>query len=96
MKKHLKLIITFSLVLFAFSSCKAKTIDTTGKIQIVSSIFPEYDWVQNITGLNNDKIIHKLLVKNGVDIHSFQPSANDIVNIANADILIYVGGESDK
>lgn len=77
-------------------SCKAKTMDTTGKIQIVSSIFPEYDWVMNITGSDNDKIIPRLIVKNGVDIHSFQPSANDMVNIANADILIYVGGESDK
>lgn len=96
MKKYFNLVLALSLALFIFPSCKAKTIDTTGKIQIVSSIFPEYDWVLNIAGQTNDKIIPKLIVKNGVDIHSFQPSATDIVNISSADILIYVGGESDK
>lgn len=95
MKKIFKSILLI-IILASLTACKAKTMDTTGKIKVAASIFPEYDWLINIAGPLNDKIIPKLIVKNGVDIHSFQPSATDIVNISSADILIYVGGESDK
>ena len=37
-----------------------------------------------------------LIVKNGVDLHSFQPSTADILEISTADIFIYVGGVSDN
>lgn len=96
MKYTIKILLTIFILSTTLLSCKAKTMDTTGKIKVAASIFPEYDWLMNIAGPVNDKIIPKLIVKNGVDIHSFQPSATDIVNISSADILIYVGGESDK
>jgi zinc transport system substrate-binding protein len=38
----------------------------------------------------------KLLIKNGTDLHSYKPSAQDIAAIANADLVVYVGGESDE
>lgn len=85
-----------TVLLVTFSSCKAKLQNADGKIQIVTSIFPEYDWLMNIAGPSNNKIIPKLIVKNGVDVHSYQPSAKDIMDITTADILMYVGGESDK
>lgn len=77
-------------------SCKAKSYNTQGKIQIVATIFPEYDWLMNIAGPNNDKIIPKLLIKNGVDVHSYNPSVKDITDISSCDILMFVGGESDE
>lgn len=102
MKKSLHLLrkaffLTMGTVLLAtFFSCKAKLQNTEGKISIVTSIFPEYDWLMNVAGPNNDSIIPKLIVKSGVDVHSYQPSAKDIIDITTADILLYIGGESEN
>ncbi len=65
------------------------------KIEIVCTIFPEYEWTKEIIGELPDKSI-TLLADNGTDFHSYQPSTGDIVTISECDILIYVGGESDK
>ena len=66
-----------------------------GKLNIVATIFPEYDWVREILGEEAENVNLSLLLSNGVDIHSFQPSAADILTIATSDVFIYVGGESD-
>ncbi|MCR5188972.1 MAG: zinc ABC transporter substrate-binding protein [Treponema sp.] len=80
-------------ILFALSTsvfaAKAK------KLQVVTTIFPEYDWVREILGDNTKNVDLTLLVGNGVDLHSYQPSIQDIAKISTADIFIYVGGESD-
>lgn len=65
------------------------------KIKIVTTIFPEYDWVMNILGDKKDNAEVTLLLDNGVDLHSYQPTADDILKISNCDLFIYVGGESD-
>jgi len=65
------------------------------KIQVVTTIFPEYDWTREILGDNLDNAELTLLIGNGVDLHSYQPSIQDIAKISTADIFIYVGGESD-
>ena len=65
------------------------------KLKVVTTIFPEYDWVREIVGENNKNVDLTLLVSNGVDLHSYQPSIQDIAKISTADIFIYVGGESD-
>lgn len=99
MKSLLKKISIFTLSVFAlcaFSSCKAKKIDTTGKLKVISTIFPEYDWFKNVAGEENPKIIHSLLIKSGIDLHSYQPSTKDMIDISDCDLLIYVGGESDE
>ena len=67
-----------------------------GKIRIVTTIFPEYDWVKNILGEKDVNVDLTMLIDNGVDLHSYQPSTDDIVKISKCDIFIYVGGESDK
>ena len=64
-------------------------------LKIVTTIFPEYDWVREILG---DKVDHAevtMLLDNGVDLHSYQPTADDIIKISDCDLFIYVGGESD-
>ena len=66
------------------------------KVKVVTTIFPEYDWVKQIAGEKSANIDLTLLMDNGVDLHSFQPSVKDIAKICNADIFIYVGGESDE
>ena len=66
------------------------------KLKIVTTIFPEYDWVNNILGDEKDKAEVTMLLDKGVDLHSFQPTAEDILKISSADMFIYVGGESDE
>ena len=66
------------------------------KISVVTTIFPEYDWVKVISGDASDNVDITMLLDNGVDLHSFQPTADDIMKIATCDMFIYVGGESDE
>lgn len=67
-----------------------------GNLKVIATIFPEYDWVREILGSNPAGVDVKLLLDNGVDLHSYQPSADDIVAISTCDLFIYVGGESDE
>ena len=68
----------------------------TKKLSVVTTIFPEYDWVRQIAGDNMDNIELTMLLDNGVDLHSYQPTVDDIVKISECDMFIYVGGESDE
>lgn len=65
------------------------------KTKIVTTIFPEYDWVKEILGKNIKDADLSLLIGNGVDLHSYQPSIQDVAKISTADVFIYVGGESE-
>ena len=64
-------------------------------ISVVTTIFPEYDWVKQIVGDNANAEI-TMLLDSGVDLHNYQPTAEDIKKIATCDLFIYVGGESDE
>lgn len=66
------------------------------KIKVVTTIYPEYDWVSNIIKGKEERFDLSILMTSGVDLHNFQPSAKDILDIGTADLFIYVGGESDK
>lgn len=66
------------------------------KLKIVTTIFPEYDWVRQIAGDQISNMELTMLLDNGVDLHSYQPTADDIMKISDCDIFVYVGGESDE
>ena len=66
------------------------------KLSIVTTIYPEYAWTKEILGSRADSVNLTLLMKNGVDLHSYKPTAQDIAKIASADMVVYVGGESDE
>lgn len=68
----------------------------TEKLKIVTTIFPEYDWVRQIAGEKVSDMDITMLLDNGVDMHSYQPTADDIMKISDCDLFIYVGGESDE
>lgn len=98
MKKTIAVILCFTVILSLFSGC-AKTeapIQAEKKLSIVTTIFPEYDWVMQLLGDRASDVDVTLLLDSGVDLHSFQPSAKDMVTISNCDLFVYVGGESDK
>ncbi|MBQ4464569.1 MAG: ZinT/AdcA family metal-binding protein, partial [Oscillospiraceae bacterium] len=65
-------------------------------LSIVCTIFPEYDWVREILGDHAENAEITYLLQNGVDLHSYQPTAEDMMKIAECDLFIYVGGESDE
>lgn len=69
--------------------------DGNGKKSVVCTIFPEYDWAREIIGTDSGQYELTLLLDNGVDLHSYQPTAEDIAQISACDVFIYVGGESD-
>ncbi len=70
--------------------------DTGAKLSVVTTIFPEYDWTREILGENPGGVELTLLLDSGADLHSYQPTAEDIMRISKCDLFIYVGGESDK
>ena len=93
MKKIILIFISLIIVLSALPGCASKEKKSSGKISIVTTIFPLYDWTSKIAG---DKAELTMLLDKGVDLHSFQPSAEDIVKMSGCDMFIYVGGESDS
>lgn len=95
MKRFLALILAVTMAATIFGGCSSAPAKDEGKLNIVTTIFPEYDWVSNITSGAEDVNI-TLLLENGADLHSYQPTAEDIVKISSCDVFIYVGGESDK
>lgn len=100
MKKIIALLLVLLMTAGMLAGCgKQKdddTTDTTDKLSIVTTIFPEYDWVRQILGDKADNADVTMLLDNGVDLHSYQPTADDIVKISDCDLFIYVGGESDE
>lgn len=66
--------------------------DAGDRISVVTTIFPQYDFVRQIAG---DKVDLKMLLKPGEESHSYEPTPQDIIAIQNCDIFIYVGGEND-
>ena len=99
MKKFLSFALSLFIVftaLFSLSSCSTEKIESkndSGKISVVTTIFPYYDFTRSIAG---DKADIKLLLSPGSEPHSYEPSPSDIVAIENCDIFIYNGGESDE
>ena len=97
MKKITALLLALFMLVGALAGCgKQNDTNQTDKLSIVTTIFPEYDWVREILGEKADNAEITTLLDNGVDLHSYQPTADDIVKISDCDLFIYVGGESDE
>ena len=94
MKKFISTIAVAALMMSSLCGCTNKT-DDNGKKKIVTTIFPEYDWVMNILGDKADEYEVTLLLDKGTDLHSYQPSVEDLAKVHSCDMFIYVGGESD-
>ena len=98
MKKITAMLLALFMLIGVLAGCGKQSddkTDKTDKLSIVTTIFPEYDWVKEILGDKADNAEVTMLLDNGVDLHSYQPTADDIVKISDCDLFIYVGGESD-
>lgn len=72
---------------------KEKNTETDdGKISVVTTIFPPYDFVREIAGSQVDL---KMLLKPGEETHSYEPTPQDMIAIQESDVFIYTGGEND-
>ncbi len=92
MKRLTAFMLSLLLVVAIFSGCTAAS-TADGRLSIVCTVYPVYDWLRNICG---DSADITLLGANGSDIHSYQPTAADIAAIANADMTVVIGGLSDN
>ena len=90
-------VMSISIPFAGIHTAEAKTTEETDKkLNIVTTIFPEYDWTRAILGDRADDVNLTMLLDNGTDLHSFQPAVKDIMKVSSCDLLIYVGGESDQ
>lgn len=97
MKKIIAAAMALLVAAGMFTGCGASEKPTAqgDKLKIVTTIFPEYDWTREILGDQSERAEVTMLLDNGVDLHSYQPTADDLIKIAECDLFIYVGGESD-
>ena len=93
MKKNWILFSALAIFAMAFLGCDSQ-VKQQKRLSIVATTFPEYDWVKKIVG--NDSLFEITLLEKGVDLHSFEPTPENILQISKADLFIYVGGESDE
>ena len=104
MKKTITILAALALALSLLAGCggsqapdpAAEEAAAREPIRVVTTIFPIYDWVRALAGDQTDRLDLTLLLDSGVDLHSYQPTADDLVKIANCDLFLYVGGESDE
>jgi zinc transport system substrate-binding protein len=95
LKKFLSCIITAALLAGLLSGCKAAPSSVradTGKLSIVTTIFPAYDFARAVAGGAGTVT---MLIPPGSEVHSYEPTPQDILAIQNCDIFIYNGGDSD-
>ncbi|AEM22578.1 Metal binding protein [Brachyspira intermedia PWS/A] len=98
MQKKILIVLTllFSIIISCNDANKSskennKEIDNS-KLKVVTTIFPIYDFTRNIAG---DNVNLQMIIKPGIEIHSFNTTPADVIDIQNADVFIYIGGESE-
>lgn len=92
MKKFVSVILIAVSLMLIFCSC-GSTVPENDTLSIVCTTFPQYDYLKSIIGSEENLT---LLLDDGGDLHSYEPTAQDIITIGCADLFVYVGGNSDK
>ncbi|MDR2772488.1 MAG: metal ABC transporter substrate-binding protein [Elusimicrobiota bacterium] len=96
MKKAVIIVLAIAIVFVLFISfgrSKKEAEVSDGKLKVVATIFPQYDFVRAIGG---DRVNLTMLLAPGSESHSYDPTPQDIIKIQNSDVFIYIGGESDE
>ncbi|MCR5067309.1 MAG: metal ABC transporter substrate-binding protein [Erysipelotrichaceae bacterium] len=95
MKKTIIILLSVLLLAGSLYGCGEKENKNRDKYSVVVTVYPVYDWLMNVIGEADDSLEVRLLINNGIDLHSYQPSVADIALVSGCDMLIYVGGESE-
>ena len=96
MKKIICVLLCALLLCGALTSCGGAKDDKSEYIRIATTSHVVADWTWNILDGAYEIFQITLLADEGKDMHNYQPAAADMRNIAAADLVIYIGGESDK
>ena len=92
LKKFISLLLLLITLFLSVSGCTSVKKE---KVTVLCTVFPIYDWVRNVVG-DSENIEVKLLVSGGADLHSYQPSVDDVIDIRSADLVVRVGGNDDS
>ena len=96
LKRKLLAVITGVATVFSLCACSSESgysNSDSGKLKIISTVFPPYDLARQIAGDNAEISI---LLPPGSEIHNYEPSAKDMIAIRNCDIFLYIGGENEQ
>ena len=93
MKKITAVLTALFLCAGILTGCAADASNSGDTISVVCTSFPEYDWVRTLLGDSGS--VEVTLLEKGVDIHSYQPNAEELAKIYDCDLFIYTGGESE-
>ncbi len=96
LKRKLLAVITAAATIFSLCACSSESSysnSDSGKLKIISTVFPPYDLARQIAGDNAEISI---LLPPGSEIHNYEPSAKDMIAIRNCDIFLYIGGENEQ
>jgi len=95
----MKYVFAFLLMVFLLGGCvsapnsAANTAsEEDGRLIIVASVFPQYDFIRQIAG---DKVVLYMLISPGAEPHAFEPSPSDMIALNRADLIVYVGGDGE-
>ena len=94
-RKYLTAVLLAVILAVLLTGCSGQPQTEDERIKIVCTIFPQYDWTRQVLGELEDEAEVTLLMKNGSDLHSYQPTVWDMVAISEADLFFYIGGTSD-
>lgn len=92
-KTIIALVLCVLLTVGALTGCAQREKDET--LRIVCTIFPLYEWTRGIVG-DAEGVEVILLIDNGTDSHSYQPTTEDIVHVMSADLVLYVGSQNES
>ena len=95
MKKKLYAALSGGLILCllcALTGCTRPVETQDGRLKVVSTVFAPFDFSREIVGERGDCT---LLVPPGTEVHSYEPTARDLITVQNCDVFVYIGGESD-
>lgn len=96
LKRKLIAVITAAATVLSLCACSSESgyfKSDSGKLKIISTVFPPYDLARQIAGDNAEISI---LLPPGSEIHNYEPSAKDMIAIRNCDIFLYIGGENEQ
>lgn len=96
MRRTALLLLALAAALTLTACAAPASVKEDGKLKIVATIWPEYEWVSAVLGDNPAGAEVTLLVDSGVDPHSFQPAVSDIMELYTCDLLLYLGAASDE
>jgi zinc transport system substrate-binding protein len=91
-KKMISILLLCSLAIGMAGCGSTQKKESDGRLQVVATVFAEYDFLRNIAG---DAISLEMLMLPGADLHTFDPAPKDIMKVQDADLFVTIGGESD-